>query len=79
MQSEQKVKVGLIKSAIKLSRAIKFAACSYQLEITKWSWAVRRGNESVNTFHYCMITREKIKPQNNGYKPDLTCLCFTSV
>lgn len=37
MQSEQKVKVGLIKSAIKLSRAIKFAARSYQLEITKWS------------------------------------------
>lgn len=37
MQSEQKVKVGLIKSAIKIVWCYKIAACSYQLEITKRS------------------------------------------
>lgn len=35
MQSEQKVKVGLIKSAIKLSRAIKVAACKLSIRNRK--------------------------------------------
>lgn len=38
----------------------------------------QQGNESVNTLHYCMITREKIKSQNNCYKLDMTCLCIAS-
>lgn len=78
MQSEQKVKVGLIKSAIKLASAIKLLHVAINQKSQNGLRRQQRGNESVNTFHYCMITQEKIKSQNNCYKADLTCLCITS-
>lgn len=73
MQSEQKVKVGLIKSAIKLSSEIKLLHVAINQKSQNSPRLQRHGNESVNMFHYCMITQEKIKSQNNCYKLDLTC------
>lgn len=78
MQSEQKVKVGLIKSAIKLSSAIKLLHLAINQKSQNGLRRQQLGNESVNTFHYCMITRRKIKSQNNRYMLDLTCLCIIS-
>lgn len=71
MQSEQKVKVGLIKSAIKLSSAIKLLHVAINQKSQNGLRQQQQVNESVNMFHYCMITREKIKSQNNRYKLDL--------
>lgn len=75
MQSEQKVKVGLIKNAIKLASAIKLLHVAINQKSQNGLRRQQQGNESVNTFHYCMITWEKIKSQN---KADLTCMCITA-
>lgn len=63
MQSDQKVKVGLIKSAIKLPSAIKELHVAINSKSQNSLRRQQRGNESVTTFCYCMITQEKMKSQ----------------
>lgn len=77
MQREQKVKVGLIKNAIKSLSAVKLLRVAINQKSQNVLRQQQRGNESVNTFHYCTITREEIKSQRNCYKLDLTCVCPT--